>query len=293
MADYRPVTNALYGADIGDPSYYRTQLANALMGPVVTPESRDGRTPQSYGALNSLQARPQDWHDRNSITEMVAGAVNPAAIGYGAGEMAGHARNALYDGNYGQAGGLGLLSAMSVMPAVKRKLPMDAASRMARAQEMGFDTRKVWHHGTPNGMLETIEPGRRDPGAWFTTDISNANNYARGENAYIHSTHLKTKNPFVVEHGGDGDFLPTHKGQPLGLTNNVDIVKHAQRMGYDSVHFPDGNFTESGNTMVVFNPTQVRETSAAFDPNKADSRNLLASGAGLGLFGYGSYKNEK
>lgn len=162
-------------------------------------------------------------------------------------------------------------------------LPMDQASRMARAKEMGFDTDTTWYHGT-NQPLTEITPGMRDPGAWFTTDMMNASNYARGADAQLYSTRLKTENPFVVDFDYvDGKIAPMHGGKPLDFDNNVDIVKSAFRNGYDSVHFPAGNFSESGNTMVVKNGNQVRDVTAAFDPARSDSANLLYSNPKEGM----------
>lgn len=115
---------------------YRRQEANALM-----PRRSDllmdhwyqqnkllEQTPpwqQNAGILSNTTPRPQDWHDRSGVTNYVANAINPAMIGYGAGQMAGEARNALTDGNYAEAGGLGVLAAMGVMPGRMRSGKFD------------------------------------------------------------------------------------------------------------------------------------------------------------------------
>jgi hypothetical protein len=177
----------------------------------------------------------------------------------------------------------GLLNAANFIgPGPKAgKLPMDAASRLARAKDMGFDTKTTWYHGTPEPDLQVIQPGKRDPGAWFTTDMQNAANYARGADANVHSVRLKAENPYVVEFPWDVDPpTPMHKGEKIPFSDNVAIVNHAQKQGYDSVHFPDGNFSESGNTMVVFRPQQIRDVDAVFDPSNANSPNLMASRLG-------------
>lgn len=158
-----------------------------------------------------------------------------------------------------------------------RPLPMDEPSRLARAREMGFDTDRTWYHGTSEPGLTELQPGRRDPGIWMTTDMMNASNYARGRDASLHYLRANPGKSFVVESASDLEFVPAHNGVPLGIDNNVDIVNHAFRNGYDSVHFPDGNFSESGNTLVVRRGNQVRDVDAAFDPAKSDSTNLLAS----------------
>lgn len=43
------------------------------------------------------------------------------------------------------------ITAFAVRSGGESDLPMDEASRMARAREMGFDTSKVWYHGTGGG----------------------------------------------------------------------------------------------------------------------------------------------
>lgn len=160
----------------------------------------------------------------------------------------------------------------------EQQLDMSPEARKARAESMGFDTSTVWYHGT-NQPLDVIKPGMRDPGAWFTTDMMNANNYARGDEAQLYSVYLRAENPMVVEAADDGagGFVPMVAGKPLGLTDNVAIVRLAQSLGHDAVHFPDGNFSESGNTMVVFDAKRIRDTDAAFDPAEAASAKLLAS----------------
>lgn len=80
---------------------------------------------QNQGILSNPAPRPQDWHNRSGVTDYVANAINPAMIGYGAGQMAGEARNALLDGDYAQAGGLGILSAMAAMPGRLRSSKFD------------------------------------------------------------------------------------------------------------------------------------------------------------------------
>jgi hypothetical protein len=162
-------------------------------------------------------------------------------------------------------------------------LDMSPEARKARAEAMGFDTKTVWYHGTSEPNLSEIKLGIRDPGAWFTTDIQNASNYAKGFDAQVHSVFLKPGRSFIVEHDADGPhsiFNPAVDGKPIAFDDNVSIVRYAQSAGYDSVHFPDGNFSESGNTMVVLNPNSIRDIDAAFDPAEAHSPKLLASFVG-------------
>jgi hypothetical protein len=70
MAEQLAGRNALYGI-LDDPASYRTQLANALYSP-VTPDSRDGRTPQSYGILSNPAPRAADWAVRSGAADAIS-----------------------------------------------------------------------------------------------------------------------------------------------------------------------------------------------------------------------------
>lgn len=143
----------------------------------------------------------------------------------------------------------------------------------------------VVYHGSTAAGLETIEPGYREPGAWFTRNYQYANDYAKGPYGEIYEVYLNAKNPMIVRFGDGG--TPTVDGNALveenddgdesPIDNNVDIVKYAKRKGYDSVHFPDGNFSEESEAWVVFSPTQIKSATGnrgTFDPNDP---NILAS----------------
>lgn len=184
-----------------------------------------------------------------------------------------------------------MFAAQFMAPSVRgvggARLPYDKASRMERAQSLGFDTKTTWYHGSPEPNLKTIAPNVKEPGAWFTTDIKNAANYARGPDASIYNALLSPRKTFVVENAGENSFVPSHKGRVLDARDNSSIVRDAFRDGFDSVHFPDGNFTESGNTMVVRNSAQVRSPKALFDPSRVASGRMLASNL-LPLVGLGA-----
>lgn len=55
------------------------------------------------------------------------------------------------------------------------------------------------------------------------------------------------------------------------------LTRKAQEAGYDGITY--------GDETVVFDPRNIRSTKAEFDPSKADSADLLAGVAGLGLTG--------
>lgn len=78
-------------------------------------------------------------------------------------------------------------------------LPMDQASRLARAKEQGFDTDKTYYHGTKNNIKE-FDPNKSQtiPGSFFTEDPNFAemliNNSSEGKNTI--PVKLNTQNLF-------------------------------------------------------------------------------------------------
>lgn len=128
----------------------------------------------------------------------------------------------------------------------------------------------VVYHGS-NEEREIISPGHKEPGAWFASSLNGAANYARGDNPHIHAVYLKVTNPLVMEFSTDraGRPFPIVDGKPLDFDNNIAIVLHAMKGGYDGVHFPSGNFSEDDSTWVAFSPTQIKSVfnRGTFDPN--------------------------
>jgi hypothetical protein len=112
-------------------------------------------------------------------------------------------------------------------------------------------------HGTGEPR-DIIKPGYDEPGAWFTTSYQNAGSYARGDNPIVHEAYLSIKNPLVVDfENAVQDGLIEIDGRLFD--NNVDIVKYAERRGYDGVHFPVGNFSEDAETWVAFSEDQIKK----------------------------------
>lgn len=112
---------------------------------------------QNQGILSNPAPRPQDWHNRSGVTDYVANAINPTMIGYGAGQMAGEARNALLEGHYGEAGGLGILAAMGVMPGARARpaRSLDNLGYYSGALEAAKGLKQA--KGTPEQMLAMLQ----------------------------------------------------------------------------------------------------------------------------------------
>jgi hypothetical protein len=183
----------------------------------------------------------------------------------------------------------------------KESLPMDEASRMQRAQEMGFDTSRTVYHGAPDirgmdeGFVSKSESLQRegygnkeyqDPNRafFFADDISTAKTYADDRRAFdyqnadpgVIAAHLRMDNPMVIDWGG----------KPWRGTQ--DAIQQARENGHDGIVINNVIDAYQGKgkpttVRVVFNPEQIRKTDAAFDPAKKDSANLLAGLAALGV----------
>lgn len=134
----------------------------------------------------------------------------------------------------------------------------------------------VVYHGSTD-RLDVIEPGYDEPGAWFTTSFQTAGQYAKGDNPTMHDVYLKAEKPLVADFNDwEGDGPIELNGEEF--EDNVAIVEYAERNGYDSVHFPIGNFTEDAETWVVFDASQVKsatENQGAYDAANPDIRYSL------------------
>jgi hypothetical protein len=92
-----------------------------------------------------------------------------------------------------------------------------------------------------------------------------------------------------------GNFLEYDAGGEayFALEDEVnDVIANARKQGYDGVTFKNLDDSAGWSDMpadhtVVFDPSNIRSTNAAFDPDQKDSSNLLAglgaAGVGLGL----------
>jgi hypothetical protein len=181
----------------------------------------------------------------------------------------------------------------------KLGLPMDEASRMARATELGFDTNTRWYHGSPT-MKETdsfdfSHPARTDTGylgngAYMTPQKWVADQYARplGGGLQGETLELLAKNGKYKDFVYDENYIKTLEdyARSVGVADSFNTPGWSKNMGdalrregYDGARGmnTDGTVAE----MVVYKPENVRSVNAAFDPAKKDSGNLLASIAAL------------
>jgi len=190
-------------------------------------------------------------------------------------------------------------------------LPMDEASRLARAKEMGFDVDNMYYHGTPNPDFSEFKKG-----SFFTKDSNFADLYSQahnqGTNARVIPAYLKTKNFFDFENPEHLDKLKQqltkslsnkseiglaestiyeYKNKPKSLDERVNnIINYLQdknksnwlllenkdiSKAIQDAGF-DGTFiTEAGRkNAMVFDPKNIRSKFAKFDPSMIESGDI-------------------
>jgi len=136
---------------------------------------------------------------------------------------------------------------------------MTEKARLSRAKEMGFDTEKVYYHGTSDDFTEFQDSDmsgmftdRRV--SFFTTDTKYASSIGdRVIPVYLSVDQFK-------EVGRDGYSISKDPEFIEALIKNGDT----------------GVFTNDGMA-IAFYPSKIRSTNAAFDPDFRESENLLYS----------------
>jgi hypothetical protein len=270
-----------------------------------------------------LQDAPSTWQRIRGLLEPETGAGTAGLIGASIVEPMGTAIDAadfaagFQDRDLGRmgwaAGGLLLpaVAGSTLRKIVQRgtkiadELPMDEASRLKRAEEMGFD--KDVYHGTsvPEEITE-FKPGRTGefgPGIYTTSHADEAAGYANitgkveGAAPRIMPLKIKLENPLRITE-------PDEFWKRFGKEGATDrqAQEAAIEAGYDGIIItrPQMKWVEgsgsvpTGKTIehqVVFDSKNVRSRWAAFDPAKAGSANLLY-GTGA-LLGTGAIRRER
>jgi len=197
-----------------------------------------------------------------------------------------------------------------------KALPMDEASRMARAKEQGFvvdalhgragdySRVNIPHASGNNTDVGSVGRGfyaapADEEGARLASSYASMAGLRRvdgGEN--VMPLKLKMENPLVIEaprkeaverlskEWGLGDMPEYNGSRPTNQFWASDFSSELQRRGYDGVVVKDGKRILE---YMVPNESQARSRFATFDPSKLDSSDLLAglipalAAGGLGL----------
>lgn len=209
-------------------------------------------------------------------------------------------------------------------------LPMDEASRLARAEKMGFNPKETWYHGTnqdiPAFNPEIARKGEhigsmgRDKiirGGFFTKDPEFANDFTGSVGSNVMDVHLAAKKPFDTGNKELVDNLHkvlleeklapnwvlkeiVERGAPT--PEQLDVGNYANWHIYENpavlkkikeMGFDAVDIFEKGRkNRAVFNPEAIRSTRAAFNPKSSKSKNILAGVAGATALGAGMGKDE-
>lgn len=151
---------------------------------------------------------------------------------------------------------------------------MTPEARLARAQEMGFDTGRVLYHGTRAqgeafDKLRTNENSGNVMGAYLTYDPEYASKYTKTDGAQVGAVY-----PVYVRGNigtrADIDSMISDIGQS---STAEEKQKYLIDKGLDGVN------DEMMGEVVVFDPSNIRSVNAAFDPDATESTDILAQGA--------------
>lgn len=273
-------------------------------------------TGKSMRAFGSMEDKASYMVDRlgkeGAIKELEASISKPAVMPWDEGvkqtdmAMLDHIKNSGLYSNPEEAA----LPALMANALERPDLPMDLASRMARAKEMGFDVDNPVYHGT-NAQFDEFKPSDRGalgPGVYFSKVPGVAENYGTPGEYMVRGTILNTgpfrdipngltdaiKSQLTPDEAARWDRMwPTPRdmgGYTIGnadaetlrevLTRSVEPARVPEIMraaGYDGMQG-----IADGHELTIFDPRNIRSVNAAFDPSKADSANLLAANAVTG-----------
>lgn len=176
-------------------------------------------------------------------------------------------------------------------------LPMDEASRMARAAEMGFDLEPYLRHGSKRDFpgFQVGAEQSTDYG-WYGQGVSLAPNDPGISDAYA-----------MVEKEGVGEWggrvypvtsrgrmyqWPEENPPALNREQSIEITQSLRDLGYEgaNIYAPNdfdtwGDAAGAWRERVIYDPSNIRSRFARFDPEFAHLSNLNAANASplLGL----------
>jgi len=167
---------------------------------------------------------------------------------------------------------------------VSGDLPMDTASRMQRAEAMGFDPTDVQYHGTEADITQfrPSAKGKMGPGVYTTPSPSKASVFAGYPSPYAEGGNVM---PLLLR----GDYIK--RADAFDLRPEIS-GKEGQRILNETLEgmgYAGSKAGERGSLApeaVTFDPRNVRSLFAAFDPEYKGSNILggaatAAVGAGL------------
>jgi hypothetical protein len=163
-------------------------------------------------------------------------------------------------------------------------LPMDEASRLARAREMGFDVDNVSYHGTKAANLDRFNPEFIKEGLGgkviYSTDMPEiASGYAGSDMPYDATPVGSGVLPLLLR--GNRKAMPAAdlaKGENLYFENVRQNIQNAKDKGFSGMDLQTTDPT-GAKVQTTFDASDVRSQFARFDPRLAHLSNLTAANA--------------
>lgn len=155
-------------------------------------------------------------------------------------------------------------------------LDLSPEARKSRAKAMGFDTSRVWYHGTDSdfsafrdGAWLTASPDRAGQFASVAQDQATARKMLLGENnsnsaENIKPLYVRVKNPLV---------FTAEQYAASGGGRNLPSAESLRAGGHDAL-IVQRNGSRGSDDIFIVDPSNIRSTNAAFDPG-LDGRNGL------------------
>ena len=181
-------------------------------------------------------------------------------------------------------------------------LPMDEASRMGRATDMGFDTGTPLYHGSRDATnISDLAPsagGELGRGSYVTGSPEYASRYAKNYtqegNEFLRggesvlpitskSMDVTPRDKYLSDRGAIMDRLRSENGgvwEARMAGDASDELSRRAKVGYFNEGYGTGSYLDQG---AILDPRNIRSRFARFDPRLAHLRNLSAGVGGLGL----------
>ena len=197
-----------------------------------------------------------------------------------------------------------LTKELEEMRSAQSGLPMDEASRMARAKGQGYNVDEPIYHGTTKEFTEfdpskTSRKAMYGEGAYFSTNPEYAQEFA-GKSGRVIKAFQSLKKPFDLNDADDAALSDLYKELKKvdkkaskdwfsdnynAMTAVRDKLEPKQISDVLKKHGYDGLVNKQDGFVVVFDPSKIRSTEAAFDPKKIKSSDILAGIGGAGILG--------
>ena len=184
-----------------------------------------------------------------------------------------------------------------------RAMPMDEASRMGRARDMGFEG--GFYHGADGDMrgaaFDNWASGRVDSGflgrgTYASESPSIASSYASRKADMPGAEDAPNIIPLALRQGRQASISPDQKQALSGMPpdDRMDWGYAQQGDGINSVRVTYGNRRGApADEVVNYDPRNIRSRFARFDPRLSHLANLSAAGAGVATAGaLGSQPDE-